>query len=325
MKTLAIIGTRPQYLKVSRKWADIIVDTGQHYDKEMTADSPKVDYNLNVTDLWQMVGVLETVIESEKPDIVVVVGDTRSTYAGAVAAKYCGKFLVHLEAGMRSHEDTQEERIRVAVDRLSDCWLCATDECKDNLDDEGFINNVLVVGDPAFEALRATTPHKGKKWANREKEPYMLLTLHRAELVDDAKKLQEVLGAIGETGRRVIWPKHPRVKGVAIPKNIEVVDPVSHEDLIRLILHADKVLTDSGGVQREAYWLLKTVIIIREKTEHTQITSGGCGTLTGYDKKKIIKAIETFKSTGIPELPLTQTHERIEAILEDLEGIPDTR
>jgi len=325
-KTLAIIGTRPQYLKISRKWADVVVDTGQHYDKEMTNDSPKIDYNLNTTDLGEMVSQSISIIEQEKPNIVLVVGDTKSTYAGAMAAKYCGKFLIHLEAGMRVDEDTQENRIRMAVDRLSDCWLCTNDQCKYNLEDEGFINNIVIVGDPAFDALRMTTPHEGKEWENTEEEPYNLLTLHRAELVDDFKKFQGVLDALGETKKNFIWPIHPRIRQeeVKIPKNIKLIDPTDHKGLLRLMNHAEMVVTDSGGVQREAYWLVKPVIIIREHTEHLEIIERNCGVLTGFDKKQITKAILTFKSAGVPELPITQTHERIEATIEDIEGLPDT-
>jgi len=317
-KTLAIIGTRPQLLKVSREWADVIVNTGQHYDKNMNdVHSPKVDYNLDTTDLGEMIRAALVVILKEDPDVIVVIGDTRSTYAGAVAAKYAGKKLIHVEAGYRSGYDHIEERIRVTVDKMADAWLCTNERCVYNLAKEGVYDNVVEVGDPQFDALVATTPHTGKEWENKEKTPYNLLTIHRDEAVEH---LEAILDALEGTGERFIYPIHPKfdIEKLKTRNNIEFIAPVAHKDLLRLILHAKKVVTDSGGVQREAYWMSKPLVIIRDVTEHTEIIERQCGILTGYNKKKIESAIKNFQLIGTQELPLKEAHERIKATIESI-------
>jgi len=330
-RVLAVVGTRPQLLKVSRVWADVIVNTGQHYDRNMNdVHSPNVEYNLHLTELGETITKLIEVMEKEKPLYVVVIGDTRSTLAGAVAAAYCGINICHLEAGMRSYEKNSiEERIRVTVDRMSDLWLCANEDCRENLKVEGFYDNVINVGDPEFDKLFEYMPTTKPMWKKHTEEPFNLLTLHRAELVDNKKKLQTVLEAIGSIGQKFIFPIHPRTKdriekfGLDIPENIGLIDPVDHKTMANYILNANKVVTDSGGVQREAYWLLKDLIIVRDVTEHVGILRNKCGILTGYDKDKIIDAILNFKRTGVPEIPDGYTHERVKSIFEEIERLPN--
>lgn len=307
-KNLAVVGTRPQLLKVSREWADVVVDTGQHWDAEMTQGF-KPDYNLKTTELWQMIKKLDAVIEQEHPTVITVVGDTRSTYAGAVVALYKGLPLIHVESGMRSYENMAEERIRHMVDHVATHRLCADQHSVDNLSAEG-LDGVLV-GDVEFDRLFEYMPFGEKQaddtyqfkpqWKNKYPVPYCLLTLHRAELIEDRDKLKAVITAISKTDKKFIFPLHPHTRkklkefGIAIPKNIEVIKPLPHKELIRLILHAEKVVTDSGGVQREAAWLMRPVIIVRHKTEHTWIPVEGRGYLTGYSPDQIVWAVNNLQ------------------------------
>jgi UDP-GlcNAc3NAcA epimerase len=314
-KTLAIIGTRPQLLKVSRQWADVIVNTGQHFDKDMNdVHSPKVDYNLKTTELSKMIERLLPVIEKEKPTHLVVIGDTRSTYAGAIVAVHTGIPLIHIEAGMRSYENIIEERIRHMVDHVADYLLVTNEPCADNLKREGLPDSILV-GDVEFDRLWNLMPFGRQvgeredgallydylpEWKNREKTPYQLLTIHRAELTDNPKHLKAVIDALGASGVRFIWPIHPRTAKqlkafkIKLPKNIELIKPLAHKEMVRLILHAEKVVTDSGGVQREAVWLLKPTIVLRNRTEHEWYVLSGQSVLTGYNRKSILDAVKHF-------------------------------
>lgn len=224
-KTLCVIGSRPQYFKISRLWADVIVDTGQHYDKEMV-QGLKPDYNLKTTDLGQMIDKLIPVIQKEKPTQIVVIGDTRSTLAGATVAKYLGLPLIHIEAGMRSGEDMTEEHIRKVVDKMSDFHLATTDYCQKNLERESIYNSVLI-SDPEFEAMYSLFPTSEKTgtdkdgkpiytlksdWENPYKKPYCLLTLHRHQLLTDKKALAEVFKALGQLDKWFIFPCHPHTR-----------------------------------------------------------------------------------------------------------------
>lgn len=334
-KTLVVVGTRPQLLKLSRLWADVIVNTGQHFDKDMNdIHSPKVDYNLKTTELGKMIERLEPIIRKEKPTYIIVVGDTRSTYAGAIVATHLGIPLIHIEAGMRSYENIVEERIRHMVDHVSDYCLATDDYCIQNLEHEG-IEGILV-GDVEFDKIFSYMPfgeageaeedgyHYKPEWSNREKTPYNLLTIHRAELVDDKKKLQVVLRALEKTKARYIFPVHPRTLkqlkafGLKLPKNIEPIKPQGHKELIRLILHAEKVVTDSGGVQREAAWLMKPVIILRTATEHAKFVNNGQAVLTGFDPKRIIWAVQAFRASIHPPEQRGIAHETIKEFINSI-------
>lgn len=322
-KNLAIIGTRPQLLKVDRLWADVIVNTGQHYDKDMNdIHAPKVDYNLKTTELHQMIKKLIPIVEKERPTTITVIGDTRSTYAGAVVAAYMGVQLIHYEAGMRAYEDMAEERIRKIVDSMADHHLCTDDTSINNLRREG-IDGILV-GDVEFDRLFEYMPLRGKEWSNKYKEPYYLVTLHRAELTDSKKNLASALKALEKTGHKFIFPIHPRTQKaikefkLKIPKNVEVIKPLPHKELVRHILHAEKVVTDSGGVQREAVWLMKPVVIVRNRTEHTWIPINGQGILTGYDTNKIAWAIDNLQINHVAPEQRGDAHRQIANFIKNI-------
>lgn len=326
-RIVCVAGSRPQLLKTSRLWADVIIDTGQHYDKEMV-QGLKPDYNLKTSDLGQMIDKLLPVLVKEKPTHVVVIGDTRSTLAGATAACYLGIPVIHLEAGMRSYESMPEEYIRTTVDKMSSFHLVTHPDCKRNLEKEG-IYQAIWVSDPEFDIMYDYMPLKGKAWKNPETKPYILLTLHRQQLLASKKALSGVLKAIGKSHEHVIFPCHPHTRKlinkyqIKVPSNIKLIKPVDHKTLIRLILHAEKIVTDSGGVQREAYWLMKDVIILRDKTEHYDIISQGSGVLVGHDPHKIKDAIQNFRGKMSPITPTGDAHERIKAACEDIASLLD--
>lgn len=335
-RVLCVVGSRPQLLKVSREWADVVIDTGQHWDPEMTQGF-KPDYNLKTTELGKMIERLEPLITKEKPSHIVVIGDTRSTYAGAIVARYKGIPLIHIEAGMRSYENIVEERIRHMVDHVAQYCLVTNEQCADNLAKEGL--TAVLVGDVEFDVLFEMMPF-GKKigeredgallyeykpdWKNKEKTPYNLLTLHRAELVDDKSKLNKVFKALEKSKQRFIFPVHPRTLKqlkkfkLKLPKNIEAIKPQPHKELVRLIVHSEKVVTDSGGVQREASWLLKPVVIIRETTEHADLIKNSQAALTGFDEKNILWALSSFRRAPMGIDQTGQAHERIAQFLKSL-------
>ena len=198
MRFLSIIGTRPQYVKVLDNLKNhVICDTRQHYDQDMSNVFVKQlkirpEYNLNSTELGDMIKKCSEVITKENPDCVVVYGDTRSTLAGALATKFAGKMLAHVESGMRSHDMKQpEEIVRVIVDRISDYKFCANNYARENLRKEGILNNVFVVGDPMWDSLNKVLPIPKTK----DFEKYNVLTIHR-EQNDNPEFFKEVLDAL---------------------------------------------------------------------------------------------------------------------------------
>jgi len=322
MKVLTIIGTRPELLKLSRLWASIIVNTGQHYDANLNDihDAVNCDYNLLKTSLGETIDAAIEIVNDINPKIICVLGDTRSTLAGAICAKMCNKTLVHIEAGMRCYDNEAiEERIRMSVDKMADHLLCTDKYCQRNLSKEG-LHNSTIVGDPVYDKIMSY-----------DLDPYStsnenLITLHRAELVDNRARLSSVLHAIGTCEEySFVWPIHPRTKariqefGLLIPKNIRLIDPISHKRLVSLLVNSEFVATDSGGIQREAYWLGKTVIIPRSNTEHQAIIDTGYGIIVGYSSEYLANAIRSFRAGNLEIIvPPANAHENIAAYLEAL-------
>lgn len=311
MKFLSIIGTRPQYIKVLDNLENhVVCDTRQHYDEDMSDVfikqlKIKPKYNLNTTELGDMIKRCVDVISKENPDTVLVYGDTRSTLAGALAAKFTGKLLAHIESGMRSYDMKQpEEIVRVTVDRIADYKFCANKYARENLRKEAILDNVFVVGDPMWDSLNKVLPIPRSK----DYEKYNVLTIHR-EQNDNEVFLGEVFSALEESGERFIWPIHPRIKrslkkyGLKPPKNVELVKPQGYKEMIKLMTNCKKVLTDSGGVQREAYWFSKPVIILRWETEWNEIIEDSWGVLVGGRKQAILEALKNFNPTPLKNKP----------------------
>jgi len=290
LSILTIIGARPQFIKASpvsqaMKKAgiqDIIVDTGQHYDFNMSdifineLDLPKPHSNLSVgsgshaKQLSDIICKLEAIILNVKPNAVLVYGDTNSTLGAAIAASKLDIPLIHIEAGLRSFNKSMPEEInRVITDHISTMLFCPSIISKNNLKQEGIKKNIFVVGDVMYDIF--------KKWESRfnyknKYGDYVLLTMHRAEnTVPDI--LRKRLSQLSEIDLKIIYPIHPRTKKVlsqneiTIPKNIQIIEPVGWVELMGIGRNASFIITDSGGLQKEALWLNKHCLTIREQTE----------------------------------------------------------
>ena len=324
MKIISIVGARPQFIKcapVSRELRkeheEILVHTGQHYDPEMSdiffedLQIPKPDYHLDVgsgSHGKQTGAILERVEEvllKEMPDLVLVYGDTNSTLAGALAAAKLHIPVAHVEAGLRSFDRTMPEEInRVVTDHVSDLLLCPTQTAVDNLKKEGITRGVHMVGDVMVDALRHNAKIAEKqsqiiKNLGLVKGDYYVATVHRPGNTDDRKNLTAIIEAFRESGKTVVFPVHPRTKKYlceyglwdSLSDNIRCIEPLGYIDMIHLMKHAKKILTDSGGIQKEAYVMGIPCITLRENTEWLETLIGGWNVLVGADKEKILAAI----------------------------------
>ena len=305
MKIFTIVGARPNFIKIDPELKQTLVHTGQHYDYRMSQlffkerKLPKPKWNLECRTVGQMIDRLKKLFEKEKPSLVLVFGDTNSGLAGALAAAYSGIPLAHIEAGLRSYNRTMPEEInRVTIDHLSTILLCPNNTAALNLLREGIKENVHIVGDPSFDAMNDFMPIKRAK----NYQQYIFLTLHRNINVDDPERLKYIFEQLGQTKEKYIFPLHPRTKKtidrnkLSIPENIKVTIPSSYKQTLALISNAKMVVTDSGGIQREAYWMGIPLVIIRQETEWIEIIISGSGTLAWGDIKS---AIETFKSKQV--------------------------
>lgn len=325
MKVLTIIGARPQFIKASvvskaileqPSLSEVIVHTGQHFDANMSdiffeqLGIPKPDYQLDIHGgthgqmTGRMLMEIESVMLKEKPDRVLVYGDTNSTLAGALAAAKLHIPTAHIEAGLRSYNMRMPEEInRILTDQVSDILFCPTDVAVENLRKEGFEKKpikILNVGDvmqdsAMFFAQRATAPI-----GLDQQEGFVLTTLHRAENTDDPVRLASIVQALNEINRNVapvILPLHPRTRGVierlGLKLEVQIVDPVGYLEMIGLLQHCGLVLTDSGGVQKEAYFFGKPCVTMREQTEWVELVSCGANVLVGADQQKIVASVST--------------------------------
>lgn len=329
MKILTVVGARPQFIKaavVSRVFAkndcvkEIIVHTGQHFDENMSnvffdeMSIPKPDYNLNINGLGhgamtgQMLEKIEEILLYEKPDWVLVYGDTNSTLAGALAAKKLHIKLAHVEAGLRSFNmDMPEEINRILTDRISDVLFCPTEHAINNLKMEGYGNmrkQMICCGDVMQDA--ALFYSDKCKIVNKEiPEKFILCTIHRAENTDDTNRLMNILTALEEiaTYSGVVLPLHPRTKSKLkdigydfSSTKICFIEPVGYLEMIYLLKNCDLVITDSGGLQKEAYFFNKYCITMRDETEWIELVNNGFNKLVGSDKDQIVKCYQEFIS-----------------------------
>ncbi len=330
-KIITILGARPQFVKgavLSRiikeynELEEIIIHTGQHYDANMSEvffkemEIPKPKYNLNINGLshgamtGQMLEKIENVLKYEKPDVVVIYGDTNSTIAGALAAKKMHIKVVHIEAGLRSFNMKMPEEInRILTDRISDLLLCPTDTAIENLKKEGYDNlpiSVVKAGDIMKDAVlyyQKTASAKAKIYPslNLKENEFILATIHRQENTDDIHKLKSIFKALEEIHQEtpVILPLHPRTKAILeknnLKYNIITIDPVGYFDMLLLLKNCKMVISDSGGLQKEAFFNQKNVIIAREETEWIELVENGFATIAGSDTEKIKQAYHDFK------------------------------
>ena len=332
IKIISIVGARPQFIKAAllskalrenNIIQEILVHTGQHYDDNMSKtffeqlSIPAPDINLGIgggTHAEQsgamMIGI-EKIILKEKPNCVIVYGDTNSTLAGAITAAKCNVPLIHVEAGLRSFNRAMPEEInRIIADRLSQLLFCPTETAVSNLRQEGITSGVHFVGDIMYDALLTFLPIAQQKSNVIEKlglsgKDYGLLTIHRAANTDDDQRLKSILQAIGQTHLTIVFPIHPRTQKmlqsyqISLPKNIIPTEPLSYFDMLALESKADCILTDSGGVQKEAYWLGIRCITLREETEWVETVKCGWNKIVGVNENQIISAIEDWHPTEI--------------------------
>ncbi len=324
-RLVSIIGSRPEIIQAaplslaySGRVEEILVHTGQHYDPGMSdhqiADLrlPLPEYNLGVGSLPNRRSVdvaqkrIAGVLESERPDAVLVRGDTNATIAGARAAVAAEVPLLHVEAGLRSYrDDMPEEHNRIETDRLSEILFAPCDHARQVLVDEGVGGTVHVTGDVLADVLLATRDRLGE---SGEKGEYVLATVHRNYNTDSTERLAAVLACLATADCRVIFPLHPRTRkcleewGLVVAANVEVRDAVTYTEMLALERDALAIATDSGGVQREAYLWGVPCITLREETEWVETVSTGWNTLVGVDAAHFEAALRTPRPDEHPPI-----------------------
>ena len=334
MKIIIIVGARPNFIKVAplieelkkyRQIDPILIHTGQHYDYEMSQSFfedlkiPKPNYNLGVgsgshaKQTAEIIEKLEPIILKENPDLVIVIGDVSSTFAGALTAAKLNIPVAHIEAGLRSYNKKIPEEInRILTDHVSDFLFCPTKTAVENLKNEGIKKGVYNVGDIMYDVLLKNIEIAQKKSKILEKfnlkpKEYFLLTIHRASNADNLDNLRKILAAANKIKGKVIFPVHPRTKKLLAKieisqfENIKTIRPLGYFDMLVLEKNSKKILTDSGGVQKEAFWLSVPCITLREETEWAETLKFGWNILVGTSEEKIIKAAMELRLKKTPD------------------------
>ncbi len=338
MKVVTIIGARPQFVKagvVSKaikksnqvsntlQIVEVIIHTGQHFDSNMSGSfleefSISPGYNLGIQESLhgkmtaRMLEGVEAILLKEKPNLIIVYGDTNSTLAGALAASKLHIPIAHVEAGLRSYNIKMPEEInRILTDKVSSLLFCPTETAANNLKTEGIekgFQNIFITGDVMLDAFisyhdSAAPGPAIKQMLKNVGGKYYLATIHRSENTDDAKHLISIFGALETISEKipVVIPLHPRtakiLKSMDIHlKNIWAIDPVGYSDMIVLLKKCQGVFTDSGGLQKEAYFMNKLCITLREETEWIELVENGFNFLTGASKEKILLTENKFVS-----------------------------
>ncbi|MFN5169240.1 MAG: non-hydrolyzing UDP-N-acetylglucosamine 2-epimerase [Cyclobacteriaceae bacterium] len=333
MKIVTVLGARPQFVKaapVSRALAkaglhEVIVHTGQHYDPNMSdvffseMDIPAPHYNLDIHGghhgamTGRMLEKIESVLLTEKPDVVLVYGDTNSTLAGALAAAKLHVPVAHVEAGLRSFDMKMPEEVnRILTDRVSTYLFCPTSTAVANLQNEGYQNfpcRIEQCGDVMYDAVLHYRPKIAAKSKVMQqlglKSGFVLATLHRAENTNDLNRLKSICAALAEIHREVpvVLPLHPRTQALVKANNIglpvTVIDPVGYFDMLALLENCQLVLTDSGGLQKEAYFFQKFCITLRDQTEWTELVEAGVNRLAGADQSTIVNLFATVRNQPV--------------------------
>jgi len=333
VKIANIVGARPQFIKAAAVCAaaradgriqDYLIHTGQHYDADMSdifftqLGLPRPDVELGIgsgphgQQTGQMMMALEGTLSDLSPDVTLVYGDTNTTLAGALTAQRLGIPVAHVEAGLRSFNRTMPEEInRIVTDRVSAILFCPTKTSVANLEREGITKGVNLVGDVMIDVMRGSVT-----WARMgilgelgvRTGAYYLMTLHRAGNTDDPERLATILKAVAKLPYPVVFPAHPRTRakmsaaGLEPEGNLRMIEPVGYMESLALQMHARAILTDSGGVQKEAYWLGVPCVTLREDTEWVETIEVGWNILAGADPELIVAGVERFPPEDRPPL-----------------------
>lgn len=336
MKIAIAAGTRPEFIQVEpiirelnrRGIENIFIHSGQHYDYEMDKiffdemHMPDPTHYLGIgsklpgEQIGEMITKSEPVFRDEKPDILLVTGDTNTALGVALAANKSKINVGHFEAGMRSFDRSMPEEInRIVIDNISDILFSPTQRGVQNLYNNGIRNHVYMAGDVMLDSIS----HYRKLIENTSqtldelsltKKPYLLLTLHREANTDNKERLKNILNAISSVPFPVIFPVHPRTKqrirsyNIRLPENIHTIPPTGYFEFLRLIFHSSRLLTDSGGAQKQAFFLQKPCITLRPNTEWVETIENGWNILVDDNQEKIIDAVTNLNPQLLPDLSL---------------------
>lgn len=322
MKIISVVGARPQFIKLGplsrelrKHHQEIIIHTGQHYDKEMSdtffkqLEIPEPDINLNVgsglhgAQTGAMLEGIEKEILRHRPDLLLSFGDTNSTLAACLAASKLDVPSLHIEAGLRSFNRSMPEEInRVVADHTADLLFAPTPEAMKHLEREGLEERAVLTGDIMADSV-AFVQQKIDDTAC-EGGSYYLLTMHRPYNVDNPENLKRLFNTFSRIEQRVIFPVHPRTRhilntnGIQVPKQVELIDPQGYIEFQGLLKHAQKVITDSGGLQKEAYIAGKPCITLRPETEWVETVEAGWNVLMDIRDEELVSKIESFEPAG---------------------------
>jgi UDP-GlcNAc3NAcA epimerase len=329
MRVLTVVGARPQFVKAAavssvlrREHQEFLLHTGQHYDSEMSdlffrqLEIPAPDRNLEVgsgshaVQTAAMLPGIEAAAMEFRPDWLLVYGDTNSTLAGALVGAKLHVPVAHVEAGLRSFDRRMPEEVnRVVADHVSTLLMCPTGTAVDNLAREGLVEGVALTGDVMLDAFRRHLDVARRTCTvladlGLEKGGYHLMTAHRAENVDDRARLAAIVRGVSESGLRVLFPVHPRTRaalsaaGIEPGPGVRTIDAVGYLEMLVLEENAQAIVTDSGGVQKEAYFAGVPCITLRDATEWPETVDAGWNTLVGADPGRIADAMQRFRPRG---------------------------
>lgn len=324
MHILSVVGARPQFVKLAplsrelrKHHQEFIIHTGQHYDQEMSdlffeqLDIPKPDINLDIgsgghgKQTGAMLEGIEQHIQKHQPDWVISFGDTNSTLAACLAASKLEVPSLHIEAGLRSFNRSMPEEInRVVADHTADLLFAPSPKALENLSNEGLTARTILTGDIMVDAVAYVQKKVTQNQGNDAYQNYLLMTLHRPYNVDDPEKLSVIMRHLGELSRKLVFPVHPRTRNIMdrhnikIPSNLELISPQGYVEFQRLLAGCDKVITDSGGLQKEAYLAGKPCITVRPETEWVETVEAGWNVLADPYESGFVEKVATFQPSS---------------------------
>lgn len=331
MKIISVVGARPQFIKLAflskelrKNFEEIIVHTGQHYDVEMSKvffeqlEIPEPDYNLGIKEedeldqITKMIEKIKEVMIKEKPNLVILYGDTNSTLAAALSASRLGIKCAHVEAGPRMFDKkVPEEMNRIIADNASELLFCPSQDSVSNLKKEGFEKGVHFTGDIMIDVLMKNSEIADEKSdildkLNLTKGNYILATIHRQVNTNSKENLSNIFNSLMESNEEIVLPLHPRTKKYlvkyglfdSVNSKLKIIEPVKYLDMIKLQKNAKKIITDSGGIQKEAYILKVPCITLDSTTGWPETAEDGWNLLVGADKDKILDVIKNFKPSA---------------------------